>query len=84
MIQCVLKRFPRLNGEDERIADLLTVFALRRIADHSSLSHTDGTLSFLELHLNKENPVLVSAVQTYRQLDQVGRSLGLLDSEQSF
>jgi predicted NACHT family NTPase len=34
--------------------------------------------------LNKENPVLVSAVQTYRQLDQVGRSLGLLNSEQSF
>jgi hypothetical protein len=41
-------------------------------------------LKSLELHLNKENPVLVSAVQTYRQLDQVGRSLGLLDSEQSF
>lgn len=37
-------------------------------------------LKSLELHLNKENPVLVSAVQTYRQLDQVGRSLGLLDS----
>ena len=41
-------------------------------------------LKSLELHLKKENPVLVSAVQTYRQLDQVGRSLGLLDSEQSF
>ena len=41
-------------------------------------------LKSLELHLEKENPVLVSAVQTYRQLDQVGRSLGLLDSEQSF
>ena len=41
-------------------------------------------LKSLELHLKKENPVLVSAVQTYRQLDQVGRSLGLLDSGQSF
>ena len=41
-------------------------------------------LKSLELHLKKENPVLVSAVQTYRQLDQVGRSLGLLNSEQSF
>ncbi|MGB5438652.1 MAG: dynamin family protein [Gammaproteobacteria bacterium] len=41
-------------------------------------------LKNLELHLKKENPVLVSAVQTYRQLDQVGRSLGLLNSEQSF
>ncbi len=41
-------------------------------------------LKSLESHLKKENPVLVSAVQTYRQLDQVGRSLGLLNSEQSF
>ncbi len=41
-------------------------------------------LKSLELHLKKENPVLLSAVHTYRQLDQVGRSLGLLNSEQSF
>jgi GTPase SAR1 family protein len=41
-------------------------------------------LKSLEQHLRKENPVLVDAVQTYRQLDQVGRSLGLLNEEQSF
>jgi len=41
-------------------------------------------LKSLEQHLRKENPVLVDTVQTYRQLDQVGRSLGLLDEEQSF
>ncbi|MEA2093148.1 MAG: dynamin family protein [Pseudomonadota bacterium] len=41
-------------------------------------------LNNLEQHLNQENPVLVSAVQSYRHLDQVGRSLGMLDSEQSF
>ena len=41
-------------------------------------------LSSLELHLKQENPVLVSAVQGYRHLDQVGRSLGLLDAEQSY
>jgi GTPase SAR1 family protein len=41
-------------------------------------------LKSLELHLKKENPVLVDAVQTYRQLDQVGRSIGLLDADQSF
>jgi predicted GTPase len=41
-------------------------------------------LNSLEQHLNQENPVLVSAVQSYRHLDQVGRSLGMLDSEQSF
>jgi GTPase SAR1 family protein len=41
-------------------------------------------LKSLEQHLEQENPVLVSAVQSYRQLDQVGRALGMLDSEQSF
>ena len=41
-------------------------------------------LKSLEQHLNKESPVLVGAVQSYRHLDQVGRSLGLLDEEQSF
>lgn len=41
-------------------------------------------LKSLEEHLTKENPVLVTAVQSYRQLDRVGRSLGLLGAEQSF
>lgn len=41
-------------------------------------------LKSLEQHLMQENPVLVSAVQSYRQLDQVGRALGMLDSDQSF
>ena len=41
-------------------------------------------LKSLEQHLKKENPVLVDAVQTYRQLDQVGRSIGLLNQDQSF
>jgi GTPase SAR1 family protein len=41
-------------------------------------------LKSLERHLSKESPVLVGAVNSYRQLDQVGRSLGLLNSEQSF
>jgi hypothetical protein len=41
-------------------------------------------LHSLEEHLQKENPVLVEAVQSYRHLDQVGRALGLLDSEQSY
>ncbi|MGD8630955.1 MAG: dynamin family protein [Gammaproteobacteria bacterium] len=41
-------------------------------------------LKSLEQHLKKENPVLVDAVQSYRQLDQVGRSIGLLDEDQSF
>jgi len=41
-------------------------------------------LRSLEGHLRQENPVLVSAVQSYRNLDQVGRSLRMLGPEQSF
>jgi len=41
-------------------------------------------LRSLERHLKQENPILVSAVHTYRQLDQAGRALGLLTSEQSY
>jgi hypothetical protein len=41
-------------------------------------------LSSLEQHLKQENPVLVTAVQSYRHLDQIGRTLGLLESEQSY
>jgi GTPase SAR1 family protein len=41
-------------------------------------------LKSLEQHLKKENPVLVDTVQTYRQLDQVGRSIGMLDENNSF
>lgn len=41
-------------------------------------------LRSLETHLRKESPVLVSVVQSYRHLDETGRSLGLLDAEQSF
>jgi len=41
-------------------------------------------LKSLEQHLRKENPVLVSAVESYRHLDQAGHALGMLDAEQSF
>lgn len=41
-------------------------------------------LRSLEHHLREENPVLVSAVESYRVLDQAGRALGMLDAEQSF
>jgi len=41
-------------------------------------------LKSLEQHLRKENPVLVAAVESYRHLDRVGYSLGLLNEEQSF
>ncbi len=41
-------------------------------------------LKTLEGHLKHENPLLVSAVHTYRQLDRVGYALGLLGREESF
>jgi GTPase SAR1 family protein len=41
-------------------------------------------LKSLEQHLRKENPVLVSAVESYRHLDHAGYALGMLDPEQSF
>jgi len=41
-------------------------------------------LKSLEGHLKQENPLLVSAVHSYRQLDQVGYALGLLGPEESF
>ena len=41
-------------------------------------------LKSLEQHLRKENPVLVSVVESYRHLDHAGRALGMLDPEHSF
>ena len=41
-------------------------------------------LKNLEQHLKKENPVLVEAVQSYRLLDRVGHTMGILNPDQSF
>ena len=41
-------------------------------------------LSSLEAHLKKESPALVPVVQSYWHLDDVARTLGLLNAEQSF
>ena len=38
----------------------------------------------LETHLEQENPVLLKTVQSFRQLDRVARSMGLLDRGESF
>jgi len=48
----------------------------------------DGTvienrLKHLEQHLEQENPVLLSTVQSFRQLDGVAQRMGLLGQEQS-
>ncbi|GAB6040015.1 dynamin family protein [Endothiovibrio diazotrophicus] len=44
----------------------------------------EARLQSLEAHLKLENPVLLSVVQSYRELDRVGRRMGLLDAEESF
>lgn len=41
-------------------------------------------LNHLESHLRQENPILVSAVESFKELDQVGRSMGLLTEEESY
>jgi hypothetical protein len=38
----------------------------------------------LESHLEQENPVLLSAVQSFRAIDRVAYGMGLLDTNQSF
>lgn len=41
-------------------------------------------LKSLELHLKEENPILVSAVDGFRQLSRVGYAMGLLDRDESY
>ncbi len=41
-------------------------------------------LKSLEKHLARENPLLLKAVQSYRDLDRVARRMGLLEKEDSF
>jgi hypothetical protein len=41
-------------------------------------------LKSLELHLQEENPILVSAVDGFRQLSRIGYAMGLLDSNESY
>jgi hypothetical protein len=41
-------------------------------------------LKSLELHLQEENPILVSAVDGFRQLSRIGYSMGLLDTGESY
>lgn len=44
----------------------------------------DYRLEQLEKHLKDENPVLIQAIQTFRDLDKVGYKTALLDKEESF
>ena len=50
----------------------------------ASHRNIEKRLRSLEQHLQHENPVLVTAVRSYRQLDRVGRAMGLLGPEESY
>lgn len=41
-------------------------------------------LELLQKHLETENPVLVSVVDRYRQLDKISQKMGLLEGDQSY
>lgn len=45
---------------------------------------TENRLKQLEKHLERENPVLLSTVQSFRQLDSIAYRMGLLGTEDSF
>jgi GTPase SAR1 family protein len=44
----------------------------------------ENRLKQLELHLQEENPVLLSAVQSVRKLDQVAYQMGLMERKNSY
>ena len=46
--------------------------------------HIKKRLKSLELHLKEENPILVSAVDGFRQLSRIGYSMGLLTPAESY
>ena len=55
------------------------------IGSHSEESRqVQQRLKRLEEHLKAENPVLLQVVQSFRHLDQVAYSVGLLDRSESF
>ena len=41
-------------------------------------------LGLLQEHLETENPVLVSVIERYRQLDKISKKLGLLKADESY
>src|SRR5690554_1514543 len=45
---------------------------------------TEDRIKRLHEHLQRENPVLASAVQSFQELDKVSRRLGLMDADDSY
>jgi GTPase SAR1 family protein len=51
---------------------------------HPAADIVEQRLKNLEIHLEQENPVLLSTVQSFRALDRVAYGMGLLKKDQSF
>jgi len=51
---------------------------------HPAAEVVEQRLKNLETHLEQENPVLLSSVQSFRTLDRVAYGMGLLERDQSF
>lgn len=51
---------------------------------HPAADVVDQRLKNLETHLQQENPVLLSSVQSFRSLDRIAYGMGLLENDQSF
>ena len=51
---------------------------------HPAADVVEQRLKNLETHLERENPVLLSTVQSFRLLDRVAHRMGLLEKDQSF
>ena len=51
---------------------------------HLAADVVEQRLENLETHLQQENSVLLGTVQSFRVLDRVAYSMGLLEKDQSF
>jgi len=51
---------------------------------HPAADIVEQRLKNLEVHLEQENPVLLSSVQSFRVLDKIAHGMGLLEKDQSF
>lgn len=51
---------------------------------HPAADIVEQRLKNLETHLQQENPVLLSSVQSFRALDRIAYGMGLLEKDQSF
>ncbi len=50
----------------------------------TAVTSIEGRLKQLETHLEQENPILLSTVRSFRELDRVAHKLGILGADESY